>query len=236
MFGDEGRGIGDEGLEAAVFLGLHEAQVPLGHLDIPPPRQRAEDPEPGGLHAEPGKRLVAGARDAVEHDARNVDALAEAREAARHRRRGLRLARDIEHQHHRPAGAPGDVRAGAVAALARLRHAVEEAHGAFGEHQVGAARARQMRIEHVGRHGPAVEIERDPPRGRAVKRRVDVVWPALEGLHREPAVAEGAGEPQHDRGLPGARGGRGDHEAAGEHHASCAGKRGAAPTGRNRRS
>ena len=67
------------------------------------------------------------------------------------------------------------------------------------------------------------------PVGR-VKGGIDIIGTALEALHGKAAIAEGARQGEHQRGLAGTGGGSRDDEAA-RHHVTS-GKRGEAPTGR----
>ena len=71
----------------------------------------------------------------------------------------------------------GDI--GRAAAPAR---AVEQAHHAFGDDEVGRM-AHDEVGQHAARHRPAVEIVARPSRGDGMERRIDIVGPALVGLH-----------------------------------------------------
>ena len=99
--------------------------------------------------------------------------------------------------------------------------AVEEAHDALDDADAGVLRGAGENPPHAcPAHEPRVEVQRGAAgRGRE-KARVNVVRPALEGLHGEAPVPEGAAEGHGRRGLafPRAGGGhaergKGGHEA-----------------------
>ena len=83
---------------------------------------------------------VALAADPVEHHAGDADTGIEAGKPLGHGRDGLRLAGNVEHQQHRQTVEPGEIRRRAGPAHFAW-NAVEQAHGAFEEHEVGARRA-----------------------------------------------------------------------------------------------
>ncbi len=230
MLGDERACAGKDCVKFGRFFGLHEAEVTLGQGDFRVAGQGAKDADPGGFHSGAHQRLMPGGGDAVQHDARQRHIRAHRGKAKRHGGGGLCLPADIQHQHHRPTHQGRDIGAGPAARLAGLGHAVKEAHGAFGKDQISAVSLRQHRGQPGLWHCPTVKVERSPPRGPRVKRRVDVIRPALEGLHRDAPRAQRRQEPQRHRGLARARG-RGRDEQSGDHGVPS-GKRGSVPTGR----
>lgn len=233
-------GIGsDARVEIEMFGGLYQAEVAFGQLQVGATRQAAEDAEADRRHPDPREPFVARAGDAVEDDPGDPHRGIEAREAQGGGGGGLRLTRYVEHQHHRPAHPCGDVGARAIAGRAGARDAVEQPHRSLGEHQIGITGAVGQPVEHRRRHRPAVEVERRAPARGAVEGGIDIIGAALERLHGQPGVGEGAEEAEHHRRLAGARGGRGDHQArngAGRHAASPRAKREPADCGRKRRS
>ncbi len=132
------------------------------------------------------------ARDAVEDHAGDLHRGVVARKAERGGGGGLCLTRHVDHQHHRPAHPPRNVRACAVAGRARLGDAVEQAHRPLREYEIGIVRFRGEAVEHRLRHGPAVEVERRPSARRAVEGGVDIIGAALERLDAQAFVAERA--------------------------------------------
>jgi hypothetical protein len=194
------------------------------------PRQRAEHGNVGGLHRMPDQVLMARACDAIEDHAGNAHARTIVAQTRRHGGRSLRLPRGIEHQEHRPAHHLGNIGTGPGTRAARRGDAVEEAHRAFGKHQVSIAAAGHQRLDGRARHRPAIQIDGSSAGCRGMERGIDIIGPALEALHRKSAIAEGARQRQRQRGLAGAGGRRRNDERA-RHHAPS-GNRGAAPTGR----
>ena len=94
------------------------------------------------------------AGDLVEDDAGELDAIAIARKAERDRGCGLRLAGNIDHQHHGPAGRRRDVGGRAVAPGPWRSHAVEQPHHAFGQRKIGVIGSAEQRIEPASRLRP----------------------------------------------------------------------------------
>jgi hypothetical protein len=207
---------------------LHQPQVPLGQGEIGPARQRAQHRQADPGHPVAQQAFVARAGHLVENHPGHAHLRIEPGKAQRGGRRRLRLARGIEHQHHRPAQPPRHVGTGANAQRAGAGHAVEQAHRGFGQGQIGPRRLRRKAVDQCAPHRPAIEIERGAARGGAMEGRVDIVRAVLERLHRQPVLRQGAQQAECQRGLARARTGRGNHQA-GHCHA-------VAPCGRKRRS
>ena len=91
---------------------------------------------------------------AVGDDAGNDDAWAVAGEAFDQGGDRLALARGVDHQHHRQAEHGGKI-GGRAAAAGR---AVEQAHDALDEHEVGVMPRRELG-EALRPHCPRIEIE-----------------------------------------------------------------------------
>jgi len=93
---------------------------------------------------------------------------------------GLGLTRDILREQNGPAQKRRDIRASADAGRAAGR-AVEEAHGAFCNDNVGmeCGVCRQF-DDQIRVHRPGIEIKRRAPRGGGVKSRIDVIGTAFD--------------------------------------------------------
>ncbi len=193
----EARGLRDQIGQTRLFFGLDQAEMSLRHRDRRVPRQGAEHGNADALHARAARDPHDAGLRPIEHDARDAHAGAEIPQARGHGRRRLRLPRRVEHQQHRPAhhrrrsrrwrrcrSAPGVATPSnrPIDPSARTRSA-------------SAPRAASAWIVSRG-HRPAVEIDRGAPGGGGVKRRIDIVGPALEALHRQAAVAIGARQRQ----------------------------------------
>ncbi len=224
------RRLGDQALQRGLLLGLHQPQVAFRHGDAGLLWQRAEHGQPGLRHPRAHQRLVPGAGDPVQDHPRHPHARAEPRQPQRHRRRRLRLTARVDHRDHRPAHPQGQVGRRAVAAGTRAGHPVEQAHRPFRQDQVRPLSRRQHRVQHRPGHGPTVQVVGPPAARRPVKRRVDVIRPVLEGLHRQPPGPQRRQKPQHHRGLAGPAGRGRDDQPRG--HDPAPGNRGCVPTGR----
>ncbi len=198
--------------EPRQLRGLHQAEVALGQGQRLAARQRAEHGEAGGFNGIGGETAVAFAGDAVQHDAADAHARVQRGATGGHGRGGLRLPRDVEHQQHRQAEPGGEV--GGGAGLARgSGHAVEEAHRALADQQVGAGRrAPRQRADECRRHRPGVEVEAVATGRGGVEGGIDVVRPVLAGRHRDPGAGEGAQQAQRHHRLAAARARRRDDQ------------------------
>ena len=196
-----------------MFGGLHQAKMALWQHQIAAPGQGTQDGESGGRHAQPRQPFVPGAGDAVQDHARKRQVRTVAGKPQRHGGGGLRLTAHVDHQHHRPAHAGRHFGAGPGAAGPGQGHAVIQPHRPFGDADVRPGGLGRNRVQQAIAHRPGIKIERRPPGGRAVKGGVDVIRPAFERLHGQTIVAKRPQQPQHDRGLAGARGRGRDHQA-----------------------
>ncbi len=136
---------------------------------------------------------------------------------ARHRGRRLRLAGHIEHEQHRQAEPRGEV-GGRAAAARRAGDAVEQAHDAFDDENLGALRGlANERVEQRRRHRPAVEIDARRAGRRRVEGGIDIVRPRLCRAHGDAAPPQRGEQAERHRGLARARARRRDDEAARGH-------------------
>ena len=122
--------------EVRVLGGLHEAEMALGQRERSIARDGAENwnVEAGDrVRHEPHMPLAA---DAVQHHPADPHVTLVGREAAHDSRRRLRLPGDIDDQQHRQAEPRGEIgrRPGPER---RGGDAVEQAHGAFDDEEVG---------------------------------------------------------------------------------------------------
>ncbi len=136
---DRIRGPVDPGFECRMLAGLHQPEVPLRQRHLRIAVERADHRQAERRQRLAHHPLVPLARDPVQDHAPDAHRRIVRREAARHRGRGLRLARDVEDQEHRRAVAPRQIGGGA-AALRRRGDAVEEPHRALDDQDVGALR------------------------------------------------------------------------------------------------
>ncbi len=135
--------------------------------------------------------LVPGGGDAVDDEAGDFDVRAEASEAGDEGGDGLALLFGIDHEDHGQIERGGEVSGGAGA----VGGAVEEAHHAFDDQQIGADRVVVGQgAEPVRRHGPGVEVDRLGAGGAGQMGAVDVIGPGLGGGDGETAPAEGGEE------------------------------------------
>ena len=217
MVAQKGGIAGDGTFQVGMFHRLDQAQMAFRQREIAAAGQRAQHRDPRALHPQPGQPLVPGAGDAVQDHPGQPD-IAVAGKAQRGGGGRLRLAADIDHQDHRPAHARGGFGAAALPLRAGLGHTVIQPHRALGDHQVGPCRPRRDGRPQARPHRPAVEVERGPPRRRAVEGRVDVIRAAFERLHCQPVLGKGAQQAQHHRGLAGARARRRNEESGNLSH------------------
>ena len=136
-------------VELLGLAGLDEAEMALGQGEVGIAHERAEHRQPDAGHAVLDQPAMALARDLVQHHAGDRDARIVPGAAERDGGGRLRVARHVEHENHRPAEQGGDVGAGSRAADL-LADAVEEAHGAFGDDEIGLARQPRRRWRRGG--------------------------------------------------------------------------------------
>ena len=122
----------------AKLAGLNKSQMPLGQLDGLIAGDRSENPHAGFIEARACQAFVARAADAIQDNARDFDTRPEAREAARNRRRRLRLAGNVEHQDNGQAGECCDIGARSIPPLPGGSDAVEQPHERFDNNEVRA--------------------------------------------------------------------------------------------------
>ena len=87
---------------------------------------------------------MARARDPIEDDAGDGDVVAIVRQARSHGRRRLGLAGDVEHQQHRPAEQCREIGRGPACGLTGGGNAVEQAHHALGDGDVGGVACHEV--------------------------------------------------------------------------------------------
>ena len=118
-------------------------------------------------------------------------------------------APSVEHERHGDAEGAGAV--GGAARRVAGGAAVEKPHDAFAHGGVGVVGAAvPQRADAVAAHHPGIEIAGRAAGGLGVKGRVDVVRPALEPLHAQPAPRERPHQrdPRRRLPLPGTGGGQ----------------------------
>src|SRR5665213_1048146 len=129
---------------------------------------------------------------------------------------GSALPAGIDHQRDWPAGDAGEF--GGRAGFAVRPGAVEEAHHAFAQHQLGGAfevadQAREGRRA----HRPGVEVEAWRAARQRVKGRIDVVRAGLGRRDPDPAMTQMPQQPRGDQRLAAARCRCGEDEALAAH-------------------
>ena len=144
-------------------------------------------------------------------------------EAQHHRARAPCHRPGVDDQDHRRAEPLRDLRGRARVALgAPAPSAIEAAHHALDEREVGARRlARHRRPHLLSRAHPAIEAVRRAAGHERVEAGIDEVRADLERLHREPASAQRLEQAEGDRGLPDAAPDPRDDER-GDHRPSAA--------------
>ncbi|KIU01150.1 hypothetical protein QU39_00280, partial [Staphylococcus aureus] len=144
-------------LEPRGLAGLDEAEMPLRQDEAGIPHDRPEDRDPDPAQPVLDEAAMARARNLVEDDAGEPHPRIVGPAAEGDRGRRLRRARDVEHQHHRPAVAGGDVGIRPRAPGAR-DDAVVEAHGTLGDDDPGIPRRQgRRRVEERIVHGEGIE-------------------------------------------------------------------------------
>jgi hypothetical protein len=120
-------------------------------------------------------------------------AVYECGDAARH-------AAGVAHEHDGSTQPLGDLRAGAR--FARWGGAVEEAHHAFDQCDIGTGRgALEAREHRIATHHPAIEVVTRLAGRERVVRRIEVVGSALEHGHAQATFAQRTCDADHERGL-----------------------------------
>ena len=201
----------EKALQVRVLARLHQAEMTVRQLQAFAAGDAAEDRNADGLHGPAQQLPVPCAAGAVEDDARDLQSGVEARESVNERGDRCRHARGVDHQHHRPAGAPRQV-GGRTAAV---RSAIEQAHHAF-HHDGGrvALQVRDQRRHRAVRHAPGIEVVAGPTAGRGVVGGVDVVGPHLGGGDGDARVAQDSQQRKRQGGLAASRPGCRDDDSA----------------------
>ena len=122
---------------------------------------------------------------------------------------GARHAPGVEHEHDGDAEGAGAV-GGASRRIAGIT-AVEQPHDPFADAGVGIVGAVvPQRADAFAAHHPCIEVAGGVPGGLSVEGRVDIVRPALEALHLQPASGERTHQrdPRRRLPLPGSGGGK----------------------------
>jgi len=156
------------------------------------------------VHA-PRIASVIQAAHAVGDDADDAQRRIEALEAEGNRAGTAGQRAGVEDQHDRRRQPLGELRRRAV--LRRGVDAVEAAHHALDEGDVGPRRNPRDDVEHaLAAAHPAVEIVGRPAGHDGVQAGVDEVRPDLEGLHGEAAAPQRRQQTERDRRLADAAG------------------------------
>jgi hypothetical protein len=215
LLGHGRRQVGERPAHVARAFGHgDEAQVAVA------PRQPVVAPQgPQDRQAEGGEgvaqeRLVPVGPHPVEYHPRHIEPGVEPGEP-RHEgghRAGHRPR--VHHQDHRRAEGAGHIRGRGGRAV---RGAVEEAHDALDDQQVGGrARPGGQRPEGVGAAHPGVEVAGRPPAGQGVVAGVDEVGAHLGGRGAQPGPPQGGDQPRGHGRLAHTRMGAGDHDPGAE--------------------
>ena len=231
--------LGNRAIKVGMLHRLNQPQMAFGQGQVAAPWQGAQHRNAHRLHALAHQPFMTRTGHAVQDHPGKWQPRIKAAEPQRGGGGGLRLPRHIQHQHDRPAHPARHVGAGTIARRTLAGHAVKQSHRPFGQHHVRTPDLRRNASDQIVLHRPAIEIERRPATGRAVKRGVDIVRPALERLHSQPVFGQGAQQAQHHRGLACARCGGGDHQSrslVARAHSAAPPKRDVASCGLNRRS
>jgi len=130
-------------LDLCRLFDLNESQVPLGQHDGLITRQSPDDGNPGRFERLRCETNVTRTPCAIENDAGNPHTIAKPLKTPSDGRSRLRLAGNVEHENHGPAGRGGEVGAGPIAPASALRNSVEEAHQALADDDVCPPRTRR---------------------------------------------------------------------------------------------
>ncbi len=199
---DDGLGAGDQ------------AEVALGQPELVTARQEAHRHRAAGpleCVGEPSRMPLTA--DPVEDHGREAERGVEPLEAEDDRPRAPRQRPGVHHEHHRRAQPFRDLRGRAVLALSI--EAVETAHDALDQRQVGAGRMAGDRLADVVRRAhPAVEAVRGPAAHDRVEAGIDEVGADLERLRHQTASTERLEQAERDRRLADPARHARDHEEA----------------------
>jgi len=203
--------------EIGVLARLNEPEMPFGQGQRFIAGNDAEHRHARGLHGFRHQDAMALAADAVEQNAGDAHRVIVRAKAARHRGGGLRLAGDVENEQHGKMEARGEI--GRCAAPSpRPGKPVEQAKHAFDhEHLRIARRLCSKRVEKVGRHRPAVEIDARAAGRRGMEGGIDVIGARFRRADRNPSARQRGEQRERHRRLAGARTRCGDDEAARGH-------------------
>ena len=192
---------------------LHQPEVALGQRHVRVAVHRADHRQPERRDRVAHQPLVPRARHLVQDHAGDPHARVVGREAAGDRRRGLRLAGDVEDQQHRHAEAPRQVGGGAAAARRRRRC---RRRGPWRSRRPARRRPPPAR-RRAGRAGPAASpsCRGSPPARRSPRRgspgRCSRA-PTSPRAPRSPRRRERPHQPDADAGLARARARRADDQ------------------------
>ena len=123
---------------------LHQAEMTFRQLEAHVVAKRAEHFQPDTLEARRDQGEMARARDPIEDHAGDGDVVAIVRQARSNGRRRLGLAGDVEHQQHRPAEQRREIGRGPACRLTGGGNAVEQAHHALGDGDVGGMACHEV--------------------------------------------------------------------------------------------
>ena len=208
-----GQRVTERGRDDALGAG-DEAEVALGQREVVAARQEAHRHRAAGPLERVGEPLrVPVTADPVEDHGREAERGIEPLEAEDDRPRAPRQRPGVHHEHHRRAQPFRDLRGRAVLALSV--EAVEAAHHALHQRQIGAGRLAGDRLaDVVARAHPAVEVVRGPAAHDRVEARIDEVGADFERLRHQAAPTERLEEAERDRRLADPARDARDHEEA----------------------
>ena len=95
--------------QVGMLAGLHKSEMALGQSQRRVAQDAADDRQADRFDGVAGQSSVPLAAQPVQHDAGNPHRRIVGGKAFRHRRRRLRLARNVEHQQHRQAVEPREI-------------------------------------------------------------------------------------------------------------------------------
>src|SRR5438067_1579564 len=159
---------------------------------------------------------VAGSGDPVEDHAGEQQLRIVPRKAADQRGGRGALPPRIDHQHDRPAGQPGQFRS--RTGLAIGPGAVEQAHDAFAQHEVGTRLKFCDESRKGGRtHRPRIQVDARCAARSGMKGRIDIVGPCLRSGDAYSTASQIPKQGGRDQRLAAARGRRGEDQPASGH-------------------
>ena len=187
-----------------------QAQIAAGLLQPRALRQIAQTGDIQVVAHLPQHLVVAGRPHFVEYDTNHVDTLAEVGKPLQQRCHGVGCTPSVDHQHNGQAQHLRNLCRRAPVTVV----AVVESHHAFHNRHIGiAAIAAEQLADMLGRGHERVEVNAWPAAHCLVELRVDVVWPALERLHRQPLLRQHCHQPPGNRCLARAAGWCRNHQS-----------------------